>query len=1032
MELKTEWTERIKKWINVLRKDIYTPLEELKLEGFTTIDRLSLDEALSREFKPMSKGEKWGKEWEYLWLRSKFTIPKEAEGKAIIMNINVGGEDALYVNGEEFGARRHDWVRDDIHRISDNYLTKSAVAGTEYELVIEAYAGHEDTGFDYGPVLAGEYKKRPSGELRTYIGDCSFGIWNEDAYQLYMDVKVLWELLQKLPESSLRYNDIWSALKDFTTIVDFEQSAEKRNQDYLKARERLATVLQCKNSVTTSQFYAFGHAHIDVAWMWPLAETERKVLRTFAAQIRHMENYPEYRFLQSQPHLYRVVKELYPKLYEKIKQKVKDGQWIPEGGMWVEPDTNISSGESLIRQFIHGKRFFKEEFGVDSKMLWLPDVFGYSAALPQIIKGCGIEYFSTQKIWWNYNGGETFPYNYFNWVGIDGTSIPTFLHVDYNSDISPGTVIDRWNNRAQKYDLRSFLQPFGYGDGGGGPSRDYLEYIRRENDLEGCPKVKNAHPLEFFENEAPPADNYVGELYLQCHRGVQTTQAKTKKGNRKSELGLREVEFWGAIAKFNGYEYPLDTVDELWKQVLLCQFHDILPGSSIKRVHEEAEALYESVLSNLDSIEGKIKETLVEKSKDLTVLNSLSFERTAYVKLPEGFEGASAGGKRLPVQKTDDGIIAEVQLPACGTVTLKADEPAEVPKEVSAYLTDGGAVLENNLLKVTFGRKGEITSILEKQTGRELVASVCNEFKMYKDIPCRWEAWDIDSNYEFMPVELDENAEFEVVSDGSLQAILRIKRKINNSYLTQDVIIKRNSARVDFDTTINWNELHKLLKVGFSVSYHSDEALHEIQFGYLKRPNHRSRQYDYDRFEVVNHKWTAITEADRGFAVLNDCKYGVNVLGNTINLTLLRSPFSPDPEADRGEQKFVYSFYAFNGSFKDSGIIQQGYDLNCPVRTVAGSREDGSMLLIDKDNIILETLKPAEDGSSDYVIRLYESIRTATSSVLKIKLPCKKVYACNMLEEDCVEIPFEFKDGFAVVPLDFRPFEIKTLRITTK
>ena len=1029
MELKQEWRKRIERWMRVLTKDIYTPIEKIDFDGFTTFDRLGYDKAMQGDFKPMKEGDRWGQEWEYLWVRGNVTIPESAAGKHIVMRLNVGGESAVYVNGDEFGARRNDWVRDDIHRISDLTLTKDANAGDTYEVVLEAYAGHEFTGCSYGPVLEGDYKPKAPEELRASIGDSSFGVWNETAYQLYMDVKVIWEAVNAMTDDSLRYWDLWDGLKDFTTIVDFELDAEGRNACYAAARERLAPLFQCKNGDTAPQMYAFGHAHIDICWLWPYAETERKVHRTFGAQIRHMDEYPEYKFLQSQPHLYRMVKELYPKLYEKIKEKVKTGQWIPEGGMWVEADTNISSGEALIRQFVHGKRFFLEEFGVDSKMLWLPDVFGYNAALPQIMKGCGIDSFSTQKLWWAYNGGDIFPYNYFNWVGLDGTAIPTFLHEDYNSDVNAGTMIHRWKGRKQRRDVRGFLVPYGYGDGGGGPSRDFIEYIRRQNDFEGCPKTKNAHPQEFFNEHPAPVDNYVGELYLQCHRGVQTSQAKTKLGNRKSELALRETEFLGTIAKIKGYDYPLSDIDELWKKVLLCQFHDILPGSSIQRVYKEAEELYAKVLADLSEIRSGMAEALCDGENAITVSNSLSFERTAVVALPAGFNGAQAGGKALPVQKLGDDLIALVCVPACGSVTVTPGEAVSLSNGAFAKAEADGAVLENRFIKVTFNDKGAVSSIINKADGSELTRGLCNDMKMYKDIPSEWEAWDVDTSYELMPVELSEKASFELVSDGPVKAVVKITRKLNNSELTQLAILTADSKRVDFDTTVEWHELHKMLKVCFDVDYYAEEAVHEIQYGHVRRPNHRSRPYDFDRFEVPNHKWTALCEEGRGFAVLNDCKYGVNVLGTSINLTLLRSPFSPDPDCDRGTQHFVYSFYAYDGCFRNSGIVKEGYDLNVPVEVYSGAAKDGSALTVAADNVILEALKPAEDGSSDYILRLYEAMRTRTDTELVLNLPCSEVSQCNMLETDCVPLETEKCGDSTKVKLSFRPFEIKTLRV---
>ena len=1029
MQLKDEWRKRIEKWMRVLVKDIYRPLSPIEFSGYTTFDRLDYADAVNGDFKPLRTGDRWGKEWEYLWAKAKLTIPEAADGRRVVMRLNLGGESAVFVNGEEFGARRNDWVRDEIHRISDLTLAKSAKAGDTYDLVMEVYAGHTDTGCDYGPVLPGSYKPRDPEELRTQIGDSSIGIWNETAYQLYMDVKVIWEAVNAMTDDSLRYQDLWQGLKDFTNIVDFEVGEAERDASYAAARERLAPLFACHNGSTAPQFYAFGHAHIDICWLWPYAETERKIHRTFGAQIRHMDEYPEYKFLQSQPHLYRMVKELYPKLYEKIKEKVKAGQWIPEGGMWVEADTNISSGEALVRQFVHGKRFFLEEFGVDSRMLWLPDVFGYNAALPQIMKGCGIDYFSTQKIWWSYHGGDRFPYNYFNWIGMDGSSVLSFMHDDYNSDVNAGTMIHRWKGRKQREDIRGFMVPYGYGDGGGGPSRDFIEYVRRENDFEGCPKVRNAHPNDFFKEHPAPVDSYNGELYLQCHRGVQSSQSRTKNFNRRCEFALRETEFLGVIAAAKGYDYPLAEMDELWKKVLLCQFHDILPGSSINRVYKEAEALYARVLEDLTAIRSGMAGFLCKGDQAVTVSNSLSFDRTAVIELPDGFVGAQAGGKPVPVQVLGDRRIAEVTVPACGSVVVTPAAAAEGENGASATVVATGAVLENRYIKVIFNAFGAITSIVNKSDGSELCKGLCNDMKMYKDISVSFEAWDVDTSYEYCPVELPEKARFELVSAGPVKAAVKITRKLHDSEMVQIASLCDFSRRVDFDTMVEWHELHKMLKVCFDVDYYAEEAYHDIQFGYIKRPNHRSRPFDFDRWEVCNHKWTALVEEGRGFAVLNDSKYGVNVLGSSINLTLLRAPFSPDPECDQGTQHFVYSFYAYDGAFKDSGIYKEAYDLNVPVEVYTGAAAEGSLLTVADENIILEAMKPAEDGSGDIVLRFYESARTRTETELYLALPCSEIAECNMLEADGKPLGFEKSGDGLRVKLSFRPFEIKTLRI---
>ncbi len=1016
--LTPEWRRRIDNWRRVLREHVYVPLGEMPVSGFITREQLTVEEAAGREFTPMPPGTKWGAKWEYGWFKGEVTLPPEAAGKRIVLMPDVGGESAVYVNGIAVGAIDHH------HR--EITLTTDGVPGERYEIMIECYAGHGPRVSGRGPVPIWQETVPEPPPTQVEVGKSTFGIWQEEVFQLALDVETLYEVRDNIDPESLRVAEIDAGLRDFTLIVDLELPREEMLETVRAARERLRPLLECVNGSTAPTLYAFGHAHIDVAWLWPLAETERKCVRTFANQLTLMQEYPEYKFLQSQAHLYWMVKNHYPRLYRRIKDAIATGQFMPEGGMWVEADTNVTGGESLIRQFIHGKRFFREEFGVECELLWLPDVFGYSGALPQIMKGCGIKYFSTQKIFWVYNGGETFPYNTFWWEGIDGTRILVHLHNDYNSHTNPASVIRRWKERVQKDGFSTRLFPFGYGDGGGGPTRIHLEFLRRQRDLEGVPRVKIASPLDYFKDQErkPVTAHYVGELYHQAHRGTYTSQARTKRGNRKSEFALREAEMWSAAATIlKGFEFPTATMDTAWKKVLLNQFHDIIPGSSIHRVYEEAEASYNEVIRTAEEVADRARAALTDDSTAITAFNSLSWNRKALVPLPEGFAGATdAQGNTLPTQTFDGVTWAEVSIPACGWTTLYPAQPLDLAPAVHA----DERLLENELLRVEFNERGEIVSILDKETGRELAAGVCNSLKMYKDVPTAWDAWDIDSMYELTPVELNEPAQIQVVCAGPLFARLRVTRRIHDSTLTQEITLRRGSRRLDFYTVVDWQERHKLLKVNFPVNIHANEGVHEIQFGHLRRPNHRSRPFDADRFEVCNHKWTALMEEGRGCAVLNDCKYGVNVLGNSINLTLLKSALAPDMTADRGRQEFTYAFYAWNGPFVESEVIQEAYELNCPVHVANGAAGRTSILSVDAPNVIIETVKPAEDGSGDVVVRLYEAKRTATRCTLSTTLPVSGVAETDMLEEK--ERDLVIQDG--QVALEFRPFEIKTVRLT--
>lgn len=1031
--LTIEWQHRLENWRRELPNHLYRPLGPVALSGFITKEQLTAGQAAERGFEPMPPGTPWGAKWEYGWFRGQITLPPEAAGKRIVLMIDVDAESAVYIDGLAAGMisrmprfmtpRRH---MSPLLMAREVLLADKGVPGTSYELLIEAYAGH-------GPMVAYAGPTPPDRETvpeppptQSKVGPSTFGVWQEEVYQLALDVETLYEVREKLNANSLRVQEIDAGLRDFTILVDFELPNKEMLETVQACRERLRPLLAAVNGSTAPTMYAFGHAHIDVAWLWPLAETERKCVRTFSSQLALMKQYPEFKFLQSQPHLYRMVKDHYPDLYARVKKAIAAGQFVPEGGMWVEADTNISGGESLIRQFIHGKRFYREELGVDSKLMWLPDVFGYSGAMPQIMKGCGIDYFSTQKIFWAYNGGETFPYNTFWWDGIDGTSILVHLHNDYNSRTNPTSVIERWEERVQKDGFSTRLLPFGWGDGGGGPTREHLEFIRREKDLEGVPRMIIAHPLDYFHDQEkkPVLDHYVGELYFQCHRGTYTSQAKTKRGNRKSEYALREAEMWGVAAQaLAGFEFPLALMDETWKKVLLNQFHDIIPGSSIARVYEEAEAAYAEVMTTATDVAAEAVCTLTDETDALTVFNSLSWPRTALVELPEGMSGAAgAAGDPLPAQTVDGQTWVEARVPACGWTTLKP--AAAIHVENVLHVSD--RLLENDLLRIEFDGRGAITRIYDKEEQRELAAGLCNDFRMYKDVPTNWDAWDLDSMYAQTPVALDEPARIEVVDRGPLVAGLRVTRTLHDSTMAQEISLRRGSRRVDFQTVIDWQERHKLLKVNFPVNVHANEAVHEIQFGHIRRPNHTSRQFDADRFEVSAHKWTALVEEGRGCAVLNDCKYGVNVLDNSINLTLLKAALAPDMTADRGRQEFTYAFYAWSGPLLDSALVQEAYDLNVPIMTASGAAGERSLWEVSAPNVVIETVKPAEDGSGDIVIRLYEAKRTATRCTLRTNLPVKSAVETNMLEEKRGDLALQ--DG--QIELAFRPFEVKTIRLS--
>lgn len=1009
--MQPEWEGRLEAWIAALRRELYEPLGKIDLEGFCTFDMISPEEAEQQVFSPMNEGTAWGRTWEYCWMRGDMVLPEKARGKRIVMDLNQGGEATLYVNGEEFGTRRAEWVKERHHHICDQILTNDGEPGTRYHLLIEAYAGH-DYPRDHrnhsalGPMIQDDgntYTMRDENALRQVVGESTFGIWHEEAYQLWKDVTTLNDLRQVLDPTSLRLAEIEEALEQFTIMVDFEQPREKRIADYVAARKMLRPVMEAKNGSTAPQFYAVGNAHIDICWLWPYRETQRKVARTFAAQIRMMDLYPEYKYVQSQPEAYQICKELYPKLFDRIKEKVKNGQWIPDGSMWVEPDTNMSSGEALVRQLLLGKKFYKDEFGVDCQLLWLPDTFGYSAVLPQLLKDAGVKYLTTQKIFWSYNGGDRFPYHYFTWQGMDGSEVTSFLHMDYTSTTDAKTMVERWRDRVQKRGIKRFLLPFGYGDGGGGPTRDDIEDIRRNRDLEGVPQMRIEAPQKFFEDcqeDGGPRNRYVGELYFQCHRGVFTSQAAIKRGNRKSELALREAEIWSVAAR-DKVAYPAEKLDRRWKHTLLNQFHDILPGSSIERVYVEARKLYSEILEEVTSLTTTATRALTN-GNGKTYFNSLSWERKAVV-------------------KTESGCCL-VTIPAMGwTSNVDTAVPAQ---PVTVCMDNGEAVMSNGLLTIRVNSLGEIVSCVDAK-GRSRIGTAGNVLKMYKDVPRLYEAWDLDSPYESCPVELEGESSIEILESDPFRCTVLVKRSFSKSVLEQRISLETGATRVDIVTDTDWQEQHRVLKASFSTGIQADEAINEIQFGYIKRPTHRSRPYDADRFEVCNHHYTALCDENRGAAVLNESKYGVSMLGDSINLTLLRAPKSPDFHADMGQHHFAYSYYVWDGSLMDSGVVREGYELNVPVTVAEGAAETTSLMSIDAANVVVDTVKAAEDGSGDIIIRLYESKRAATDAVLTLNMPVASACTTNLLEE-CKE-QLTVKDGR--IALNFHGFEVKTVRI---
>lgn len=1007
-----EYKQNVEQYIKDIPKRIYEPVGKLNFDGFFTYERLSFENAKKRERKPLPVGLKWGKKWEYGWFFSDITIPDELKGKKIAFEAKQG-ESTVFVNGEVYGAfdKQHSHIT----------LTECASGGERFEIAMEVYGGHDglentlEQEHTNLVLSAKDLEDFPDDVNQKTIRNATFGIIYDDVFGLWIDLKLLYDLSCELGQNSLRKLMIDKALSQMCNIVDREAEKKEFLKEVQKGREILKPILECKNGSTVPLFYAMGHSHLDLEWLWTKNETRRKAARTLGNQLRLIKEYDGYIYLQSQPWILEVVKNEYPDLYEEIKRLVKSGNIVVEGGTWVEPDVNIPSGESLVRQFIFGKQFIKEEFGVDSEIFWLPDSFGMTAALPQIMKGCGIKYFMNAKIMWQYSGGEPVPKSNFMWKGIDGSEVLTHLTPGYTGKPLPSMINRKWEFNREKADAPIGMMAFGFGDGGGGATREDIALLKRVKNLEGMPKVMSGSPNEFFKalEKCPINEKYTGELYYTAHRATYTAQAKTKLLNRRSEFALRDAEMWSVFSDKNTKR---DT-DELWKTVLFNQFHDIIPGTSISPVYEDTEKELSNVICQARAISDKSFEKFVDDNDEyITIFNSLPWEREECISLPNdcvALEGCKT-------EKSGDKTVAFVKIPPCGFKSYKIGGKVTQTAEKGDSL-----VLENGLVRAEFNQNGELVSVIDKESNTEYLSAPSNVFRMYRNKPAFFDAWDIDGFYEKLEVKTEKNIQVKIGYMGELEKSLLISTKFNNSTIKQKVVLQNNSKRLDFETEIDWQETHKLLKTDFNTNIHSEELVSEIQFGYIKRPNHKTRPYDQDRFEVCEHKWSALCENKRGAAILNDCKYGISADDGRMSLTLLTSSAKPARKADRGIQKFTYSFMLFSESLFDSGVLNSAYEINCPVEIKKGYAGEKSYLSLSEKNVIAETVKYAQDNSGDVILRIYEAQNALTRTNLNFGFDVKEVYETDMLENNLNKL--EIEDN--TVALEFKPFEIKTLRI---
>lgn len=985
MNIGSQWNDRLRIWAEQFPKYYYRKAAALSVSYFTTMEHIPFEQAAQGHYAPAPVGMKWGRKWEYGWFRTQLVIPEELAGKRVVFTLNTAEEMLVWVNGREAGAidKRHRFIT----------LSRSARAGDAYEIYAECYAGHGIRNEGAGPVGWGEEPVPEPPEYQVTVGQSHFGVWNEALFQVAMDYLTLYSLVQKLPEKSLRAMKIVEGLKKFTYIADFELPEPEMTASILEAGKLLKPLLECRNGSTAPEYTVFGQSHLDLAWLWPVEETVRKAARTYTNQLALMEEYDDYRFLLCEPPILEWLRSLYPNVYESVREKVREGKFYPDGALWVESDTNIPSGESLIRQFVWGKRWFRGELGIESQMAWMPDTFGFSAALPQIMKKCRIPYFATQKLIRQSPECQPFPYNIFWWEGMDGSRVLAHTFKKNNANFQPGDLITRWEeDRVQQENIDGLMFPFGFGDGGGGPTRQMLEMARRCVDLEGAPRCRMESPVKYFEHHSQPVDTFCGELYLAWHRGTLTSQAKTKKGIRDAENALRRTEFFLSRQRLSGRKMPdnwKQRLEALWKKLLFQQFHDIAPGTSIARVHERAERELHEVCAGCNELLGEMTAGAAPSQGCRVAYNCLSWPRR----------------------------IQGVTVPAQSCVVVEPSAVPEHPVQLRYLGQEKGYEMSNAYLTCRVNGRGELVSVKKQGGDTEYLAGVGNRLLMFKDVNTCYDAWELGSMYENLPVPLEEHVTV-TMQPGTYRAALEINRKIGDSALRQEIVLMADSPCIEFVTQIDWQERHKLLKVAFPVNAHAKEAIHEIQFGYVKRPTHRSYQTDKDRFEVCNHRYSALTDGAHGAAVLNDGKYGVNVVDNEIRLTLLKSAMMPDQNADRGMQQFTYAFYPFDGAFADSDVPQRAAEQNEPVVFSGIADGLGPIFLADEKNILVETIKPADTMDNALLVRAYEATGKQTDCAFTVNPRITKIVETDMLEEN----PQNVNPGH----VHFGSFEIKT------
>ncbi|BDH58276.1 glycoside hydrolase family 38 C-terminal domain-containing protein [Tsukamurella sp. PLM1] len=989
-------------------------------------------DAVTQEFTPIAAGTPWGAPWSALWLHVTGTPPADWAGRdgALELLVELGFTGGPGFNAEGLVYRADGTV---VKGISPFNAYVPLAPDEPVDLYVEA-AANPDLGGDFvSPTPLGDRATAGDGPLYR-LGAIELALRDVTVWELQQDVWTLNGLMHELPFDLPRRHDVLRALERMLDVVDPHDVAGTA----AAGRRALAPALAAPAYASAHRVTAVGHAHIDSAWLWPVRETARKCARTFANVVDLMDRDPSLIFACSSAQQFAWVKERYPDLYARIREYVAAGRFVPVGGMWVEADTNMPGGEAMARQFVRGKGFFLDEFGIDTPEAWLPDSFGYSAAMPQIVAAAGSEFFLTQKLSWNQT--NRMPHSTFLWEGIDGTALFThFPPVDkYNSDLSGADLARAQKNyREQGAGTRS-LVPFGWGDGGGGPTREMLAAAARTASLEGSPTVEMESPARFFEAAraeyaAPP--RWSGELYLEFHRGTYTSQANTKQGNRRSEHLLREAELWAATAAVRvGFAYPDAELQEIWETVLLQQFHDILPGSSIAWVHQDAERNYAAVARRLEAIIAAALQALAGTEDGGTGRGGTGSDATGSGGTGDGGTGdggTGSGGGTVPAG-AQTGSAASTSLvfnaaphardgvPALGAAVVPPTEPI-TPRAEGRDL-----VLDNGVVRAVIDERGLLMSLVDAATGREAMAGPGNLLQLHRDIPNHWEAWDVDSFYRRDVTDLLEADAVATAGDAVV-----VQRSFGDSSVTQHISLRDGSPALDIKLDIDWYETQKLLKLAFPFDVQADRSASETQFGHVFRPTHANTSWDAAKFEICAHRWVHVGEPDYGIAVANDSTYGHDITrapadsgdavpGTVVRLSLLRAPRYPDPHTDQGPHRLAVSVRP-GATIGDA--VEEGYRRNLAPRGVPGSAAVAPLVAVDHPGVIVEAVKLAEDGSGDVVVRLYESRGTRATATVRADFPHGSTVRTDLLERPVADAE---PDGD--VRLTLRPFQLVTLR----